>query len=137
MKEVCMTDKHKDGWAGKTPPTADIAQTLRQYARDMRNNPTRAERTLWQVLKGRQRQGYKFRRQHVIDVYIADFYCAEARLVIEVDGDVHKGREVQDDNREAELERLGLRVLRFSNAAVINEFTQVVEEIDAALRSAS
>lgn len=82
MKEVNMTDDHhKAGWAGKTPPTAEIGKALRQHARDMRNNATRAERALWQGLKDRHCLGYKFRRQHVIDFYIADFYCAEAMRV--------------------------------------------------------
>ena len=78
------------GWAGKRPDTAKLNEKLRTYARWMRANPTDAERRLWRCLRRERCLGYKFRRQHIIDRFIVDFYCAEACLVIELDGEVHR-----------------------------------------------
>ena len=110
----------KPGWAGKRPDTAELNTKLRQRAKDMRANPTPAERRLWQHLRGKRRLGYKFRRQHVIDRFIVDFYCAEARMVIELDGEVHRFIEERDRVRQDCLEDLGLRVLRFTNDEVLH-----------------
>jgi len=81
---------------------------------------TGAEKILWKELKNRNLNGLKFRRQHPIHFYIADFYCHEKRLVIEVDGEIHKRRAVKehDENRSAELDRLGINVIRFTNDQV-------------------
>ena len=97
---------------------------------------TEAEKLLWQVLKNRKLNGLKFRRQHPIHWYIADFYCHEKRLIIEVDGEVHKQRAVKeyDENRSAELDRLGISVIRFTNEQVLRSLPEVLTKIESATK---
>jgi very-short-patch-repair endonuclease len=92
---------------------------------------TEAETLLWQRLKNRKLNGLKFRRQHPLHLYIADFYCHEKRLVIEIDGGIHNRKHVQehDENRSAELDRLGITIIRFTNEQVIQNIDKVLEEI--------
>ena len=92
----------------------------------MRRGPTPAEDMLWQRLRDRQLDGFKFRRQHSIDRFIVDFYCPEARLAVELDGPVHEQSVERDAIRQELLERRGLRVLRFTN-------DQAIESADAVL----
>ena len=68
----------------------NVWKLLKPRARTMRHEPTRAERVLWELLKARRCGGYKFRRQHSIGPYIADFYCKAAKLVVELDGSIHE-----------------------------------------------
>ena len=73
--------------------------------------------------------GYKFNRQKPIGNFIVDFYCKNLNLVIEIDGDIHKFQQEYDQNRQAELERMDLIVLRYSNDEVLNEIQKVIAEI--------
>ncbi len=100
-------------------------------ARKFRKKQTHAEILLWNHLKGRKCGGYKFRRQHPIHFYVADFYCHEQKLVIEVDGGIHllKKQKEHDQNRTAELERFGIRVLRFTNDQIKYNISQVLNTI--------
>ncbi len=101
------------------------------FARKLRKEQTEAERFLWVRLRGRKLKGFKFRRQHPIKNWIADFYCHEAKLVIEVDGGVHND-EVQkqsDEGRTYELEGLGLKVIRFTNEEVTLKINKVLRKI--------
>lgn len=104
-------------------------------ARRLRREQTDAERRLWNYLRARRLGGYKFRRQHTIDRYIVDFYCDDARLVIEVDGGNHNEPRQKDYDRQRTmtLEKLGLRVLRFWNDEVLLYTEQVLETILEAL----
>jgi very-short-patch-repair endonuclease len=90
---------------------------------------TPAERILWRQLRGRRFASLKFRRQHVLGGYILDFYCPVRRLVIEVDGETHIGREAHDQRRQQWLEQQGLKVLRFWNNEVYDERDVVLEAI--------
>jgi len=105
-------------------------------AKRLRKEPTAAEKFLWQILRRKAVQGYKFRRQHPIDRYVADFYCHKARLVIEADGEVHDLEEVKrkDANRDAVMKKYGLTILRFKNEDVLFNAHIVVEEIEKYLR---
>jgi len=105
---------------------------IHERARKLRNNITEAEEHLWQLLRRQQFYGYKFRRQHPIDIFIADFYCHELRLVIEVDGNIHKnaGASEYDSARTGELNRLGISVLRFTNNQVLYETNKVLDTIE-------
>ncbi|MDE2854012.1 MAG: DUF559 domain-containing protein [Chloroflexota bacterium] len=105
---------------------------IKARARNMRKQPTLAERVLWKKLRNKQVKGYRFRRQHTIDRFIVDFYCRQARLVIEVDGAVHGTTEAieYDHGRQVFLENRGLNVLRFSNAQVINDLDAVLQCIE-------
>ncbi len=97
----------------------------------MRKKVTPAERRLWEVLQNRQLDGYKFRRQHPIYKYIADFYCHELSLVIELDGGVHDGLEQKehDLNRDQVIQEFGIRVLRIKNEEVIGDMEDVIRMI--------
>ena len=128
-----MTDKKS--WPGKVPNSQEIGTALRDHAREMRNNPTFAERLLWSRLRSRRCAGFKFRRQHIIDSHIVDFYCMETKLVIEVDGDVHDLTFEQDQVRQKHLESLGLRVLRFTNNDVRYRLEGVLHTIEKTLTS--
>ncbi|HEX5353782.1 MAG TPA: endonuclease domain-containing protein [Rhodanobacteraceae bacterium] len=88
---------------------------------------TDAEHALWYRLRGSRLDGLKFRRQHPVPPYIVDFYCAEARLVVELDGSQH-GSGV-DAVRSASLERQGMQVLRFWDNQVLTEIDAVLREI--------
>jgi very-short-patch-repair endonuclease len=89
---------------------------------------------VWAALRDRRLYGFKFRRQHTIGSYVADFYCAEADLVVELDGASHIGREEYDQSRQAWLEDQGLIVLRFSNDQVREWLRAVLDQITAACR---
>ena len=110
---------------------------LVELARELRQKQTSAEGLLWQLLRNRQLLGLKFRRQHQFGDYVADFYCHEAQLVIECDGLVHEDNERRhhDQNRNAYMIAQGLRVLRFSNAEILNEPESVVDQIVRSLPS--
>lgn len=106
------------------------------YARRLRAEMTPAERIVWQKLRNRRFASAKFRRQQPLDCYIADFFCAEARLVIELDGDSHMGKEERDALRQAYIESHDLRVLRFWNHEVYDELGWVLDCIARALDEA-
>jgi 5-methyltetrahydrofolate--homocysteine methyltransferase len=101
----------------------------------MRLQPTPAERRMWVLVRDGRIDGFKFRRQHAVEVYLADFYCAERALVIEVDGPIHATQQEQDEYRQMILEILGLRVIRFSNYNVLNNSLRVREAIRSALET--
>ena len=97
-------------------------------ARDLRRNATAAERLLWERLRNKQLDNYKFRRQHPVSLYIADFYCHQLKLVIELDGEYHlsEQQKQKDSERTAALASNGLHVLRFSNHEVESHIDRVV-----------
>ncbi|MGH7775068.1 MAG: endonuclease domain-containing protein [Candidatus Binatia bacterium] len=103
-------------------------------ARQLRNNPTDAERFLWEHLRLRQIGGYKFRRQQPLGSYIVDFVCLEKRLVIEIDGGQHIEQVAYDTQRSAWIEAQGFSVLRFWDHEVLREIGAVMEVIWKALR---
>ncbi len=90
---------------------------------------TPAERMLWERLRNRQLGGLKFRRQHPLGPFIADFYCAEKRLVIEVDGIIHEQQKEQDEQRTRQFEEFRYRVIRFKNEEITSNIELVLENI--------
>lgn len=108
-------------------------------ARSLRTQMTAVEHLLWQALRGRQIRGYRFRRQHPIAHYIADFACIERRLVVELDGGQHQQQVAYDEQRSADLRAdlraNGWRVLRFWSHEVVQNLSGILEVIDAALNS--
>lgn len=104
------------------------ARDLLKRAKRMRREPTHAEKVLWKILRDRNIHGLKFRRQHPILFYIADFYCHELRLVVEVDGAIHftPSQIEKDKKRTANLEANGIRVIRFTNEQVLERIGEVV-----------
>jgi very-short-patch-repair endonuclease len=105
--------------------------TLTLRARAMRRQPSAAENKLWQALRSRQLDGFKFVRQEPIGPYIADFICRSCRLVIEVDGETHEGEEAQayDARRSAFMVSRGYRVMRIANEDVLGDLGPALEEI--------
>jgi very-short-patch-repair endonuclease len=102
-------------------------------ARNLRRNVTDAERRLWSRLRRNQLNGHHFRRQVPIGRYVADFVCAQKKLIIEVDGGQHAVQKAADEIRTRYLEDRGYRVLRFWNNDVLGNTDGVVETILAAL----
>jgi len=105
----------------------------REFARALRKQMTRAEDILWAQLRGSRLNGAKFRRQVPIDRYVADFYCHAAKLVVELDGRQHEWFSDCDAGRTEILERLGIRVIRFTNAEVCDDIDAVLARICAEL----
>ena len=110
-----------------------------QLCRNLRNNATPAEKILWEEIRRRNIGGEKFLRQFPIFVtqglgrkafYIADFYCAAHKLVIEVDGPIHLLKKEYDENRDAVMKHWGFAVLRFTNDEVTEDINNVVQKIE-------
>ena len=116
---------------------ANIPKYVPGLARRLHTNSTEAEVVLWEALRNRKVAGTKFRRQHSLGRYIADFYCHEARLVIELDGSVHDdaSQAEYDTVRQKEIEERGLTVLRLRNGEVIDNLPVILEKIVAALEN--
>ena len=108
---------------------------LYQYGRELRQSSTKAEKILWEYLRNRNMDGSKFRRQHPIDKFIADFYCHEKKLVVELDGAMHddKMNAQYDEARTYELKGSGITVIRFRNSEVENSISFVLNEIKKAI----
>ena len=104
---------------------------LLEFARNMRKNPTDAESFLWQILRARRFAGFKFRRQHVIEPYIVDFYCHELKLVIELDGSQHNQTQIRayDQKRTDDLEAQKIQVLRFWNNEILQQPEHVLKSL--------
>ena len=113
--------------------TRDSEKALR---RSLRSDMPSAESVLWSKLRRQQLLGYKFRRQYSVGRYVVDFYCAEVRLAIEVDGDSHfqSGKMVRDKDREAFIKSFGIDVFRFRNIEVFEQLNEVLETIGSRLR---
>ena len=109
-----------------------VCEHLRCYARRLRRDQTDAERKLWSRLRDRRLGGARFRRQHPIGSYVADFCCTEANLVIELDGGQHALRTWEDQERTAYIESHGYRVLRFwDNEALTNTEGVLIRIVEA------
>lgn len=102
---------------------------IEEAARRLRKNLTTAEAILWEKLRNKQLDGLRFRCQHPVGNFILDFYCPSRKLVIEIDGDIHKERAEYDNARTSKLEEYGYRVIRFSNERVMNDLQGVLDEI--------
>ncbi len=115
--------------------TAPVPVLARDRARSLRQAGTEAERRLWRRLRNGQLKGVKFRRQHPVGLYIVDFFCLEARLVVELDGGQHDlgAEQRRDRQRTRYLEGLGYRVLRFSNNDVLSDTDTVLQRIEQQL----
>ena len=105
------------------------------FARYLRRASSSYENYLWQLLRNRQRRGMKFRRQHPLGIYTADFYCVEAKLAIELDGSPHHSVEgkQKDDARDQWMHSQGIEVLRFGGWQVESNAQHVLEAIDSML----
>jgi very-short-patch-repair endonuclease len=114
-------DRHNQRWR--------MSGTKQQRARQFRREQTPAEVLLWERLRDRQLDRCKFRRQHVINGFIVDFCCLERHLVIEIDGSIHIQQLDYDAERDALLETLGYRVIRYTNEQVMQHLEAVLASI--------
>ena len=119
-----------DMWKGATPRIFSNAKKLRDSA-------TEPENVLWEALRNKRLDGYKFRRQHPLAIYIADFYCHELKLVIEVDGGYHQTKEqlILDNRRTDDIEFQGLKLIRFTNEEVTFNLEEVLTKIKDFMKS--
>ena len=101
----------------------------RRRAKELRKSATPAEQKLWQALRNRNLEGYKFRRQHPLGPFIADFFCGEVGLVIEVDGWGHLEQREYDKARTDWLEGQGYHVIRYWNDDVLKNLDEVTQDI--------
>ena len=110
---------------------------LRDRVRGMRKQPSQAERAAWELLRDRRVLGAKFRRQHPIDNYIADFACVDANLIVEIDGRSHDAREqgLRDEERAKRLKELGWRLLVVRDDDILRDSLSVAERIASELRA--
>ena len=117
-----MEELEKSMYYGAKPDIMEAARILRK-------NVTLHEKLLWERLKLKQICGLRFRRQHPIDFFIADFYCHQVRLVVEIDGEIHNQQTEYDDGRSAEMERYFIKVIRFTNAEIEYNIDSVIKRI--------
>jgi very-short-patch-repair endonuclease len=110
---------------------------IRDTARRLRREQTEWEHSLWARLRRRQLNGFKFRRQHPIGPFFADFFCREAKLVIEIDGSQHADELARDESRTEFLRDAGYNVLRFWNHEIRSEIDAVLQRIGDALEKSS
>ena len=118
------------------PTHIPYAPHLTDRARDLRGNPTPAEKKLWrQVLSSNRLEGLKFLRQKPLGDYIVDFYCADIRLAIELDGETHADQAAYDAKRTEALAKFGIQVVRYTNTEVINNPDGVYEDLQRRARA--
>jgi len=117
---------------------SETPEYIKELAREMRKKPTEAERQLWHMLRDRRLDGFRFKRQEPVGGrYIADFYCLERKLVIELDGKVHRQMDSSeyDSLRDQTMVDAGLRSLRIRNEAVLGNLQQVIDKIKSELNT--
>jgi very-short-patch-repair endonuclease len=113
-----------------------LKQIKKEFARQLRKRQTSTEAKVWAVLKNRQCLGLKFRRQHVIEGFVVDFYCTEKRLAVEIDGGIHNQQKDYDRLRQAEIEAKSIKVIRIRNDELTSERV-LVRKIKEALSPSS
>ena len=98
---------------------------------ELRNNMTEAEKVLWEELKKKEIFKARWKRQHPIDIFVVDFYCHKYKLAIEVDGEIHLKEENRehDDGRAHDIEKLGIKILRFTNKEIFDDIGSVIYRI--------
>ena len=105
-------------------------KNLKEFARKLRNNSTLSEVVLWEkVLRKKQLRGYSFLRQRPIENYIVDFFCKDLKLIVELDGEIHKFRKSKD--RDNNLKEYGFSIIRFDNEDIVNGLPNVIKTLEA------
>jgi very-short-patch-repair endonuclease len=107
-----------------------------KLARELRKDETEAEKRLWIRLSRNQIRGLQFRRQHPLNIFIADFYCPKIKLVVELDGSIHEISEYEehDIGRSEILNDFGITVIRFTNDQVLNDLDGTIDQIDCIVK---
>jgi len=126
---VGEVDTKQSGVAGEGSITMQASDQLKRFQKQLRSSQTDAEHRLWYYLRNRHFQGFKFKRQQMIQGYIVDFVCLETKLVIELDGSQYTDQQTYDEIRTQKLHKDGFRVLRFWNVEVFTNIEGVLEVI--------
>jgi len=116
----------------------ELSIVAKKLCRELRVNQTQSEKILWDKIRNRQLLGKKFLRQHPIfhdlngkeTFFIADFYCHELKLVVEIDGEIHNMRRKSDYDRDRIMNLMGMRVLRIKSEKVIDDLNEVLKYIE-------
>ena len=107
-------------------------KNLKEFARKLRNSSTLAEVVLWEkVLRKKQLRGYSFLRQRPIENYIVDFFCKDLKLIVELDGEIHKFRKSKDIERDNNLKENGYSIIRFDNEDIMLGLPNVIKTLGA------
>jgi cyclase len=117
---------------GKKGMFNEASHLIFEKAKELRSNLTAAETVVWMHVRGGV-EGCKFRRQHPIGIYVADFYCHKAKLIVEIDGSIHSLPEIitKDNERTRDLTNWGYKLIRFSNEEVMKDVELVIKKIGA------
>jgi len=100
------------------------------FARQLRKGQTRAEKIVWELVRNRKFRGLKFRRQHVVEGFVLDFYCPEIKLGIEVDGGIHARRKDYDALRQEVIESEGITIVRITNRELLDRKRLILEKLN-------
>lgn len=103
------------------------------FARTLRKSQTKAEKIIWELLRKRKHMHFKFRRQHVVEGFVLDFYCHELKLGIEVDGGIHLRRKDYDNLRQEIVESKGITIIRISNKEIAENKRSILKKIEEAI----
>jgi len=106
----------------------------KEFAKMLRQDQTIPEILVWSILKNNQFRGLKFRRQHVIDGYVVDFYCQKLKLAIELDGKSHQYQQEYDESRQADIEAKGISVIRIKNYEIRNNIEVLYQRLNAVIQ---
>jgi len=115
----------------------DVAWRANQLARELRRRQTPSEELLWNALRARHLRGLEFRRQQAIGPFVVDFYCAEERIVVEIDGSIHgdAAQKVADESRQRAIESVGVRFVRVTAELVVGDLPAALHLIESALET--
>jgi len=103
------------------------------FARRLRKEQTKAEKIVWELLRNRKFKKYKFRRQHVIEGFVLDFYCHELKLGIEIDGGIHLSRKEYDELRQEVIESKGVYIIRITNNEIKENKRSILKKLETIL----
>lgn len=106
-----------------------MKEIKKRFARQLRKDETKAEKLVWETIRNRKFRGFKFRRQHVVQGFVLDFYCQEVKLGIEIDGAVHYKRKDYDRLRQDIIESKGINVIRIKNRDILNDKSSILKKM--------
>ena len=134
VKSIPLDENDGRTEAGYITANPYVYPYIKDCREELKRNPTEAEKIIWEYLRAKK-TGYKIRRQHVIDNYIADFVCLSQKVVIEIDGEIHLQQKEQDEQRTYALNDVGYKVIRFTNEEVISNSQLVADQIKEVLNN--
>ena len=107
-----------------------MKEVKKVFARQLRKEQTKAEKIVWEQIRNRKFRGLKFRRQHVIEGFVLDFYCPEIKLGIEIDGGIHLKRKDYDELRREVIESEGITIVRITNKELLDRKRSILEKLN-------